>query len=142
MYNSQGSCAPLQSPLICLDPSSISEQILTQLITLAHAPLHPLCSIDYFLNNILLKYIRADSIVFLADSALYYFMTWFHLSPQEQNIEKDEYKERPFSPSSFFPFNVPQRTFNCFLNDPPGLPRMSLLSSLWRRPSPFHSNSL
>ena len=50
--------------------------------------LYILLSIDYFLGDVFLS-IRADSIVFLADNALSYFMTWFHSSPQKQeNIEK------------------------------------------------------
>lgn len=53
-----------------------------------HVSLYIPLSIDYFLGDVFLS-IRAGSIVFLADNALSYFMTWFHSSPQKQeNIEK------------------------------------------------------
>lgn len=78
MSNSQRSYTIFQSSLICLEPLLYMDSDIAH--HFVHAPLYLLPSIDYCLGDVFLS-IRADSIVFLADNALSYFMTWFHLSP-------------------------------------------------------------
>lgn len=141
MCNSQRSCTPFQRPLICLE-SPLNGFWHSTALWLMSLPLYLLWVQIIFLPTFSLveEQTALFSLLIVLWVILWHGFICLHKS--RRILRRLEYKKRQFSPQGSFPFNAPWRTFNCFLNDPQGLPRMSLLSSLWRRPSPFHSNSL